>query len=99
MERPDVPSLYSMQAVLANSRVRQLDIGVTMIQLGGALSTLTFFSDVAERMQAHQELQRASSNRQTILHNASAELLLSMDRHNQWVNDKFSEMLVKAVRS
>ena len=93
MARQDVPSRYSMQAVLANSGVRQQDIGVTMIQLGGALSTLTFFSDVAERMQAHQELQRVSSNRQTILRNASAEFLLSVDQHNQWVNDRFSEMV------
>ena len=93
MARQDVPSRYSMQAVLANSGVRQRNIGVTMIQLGGALSALTFFSDVAERMQAHQELQRASSNRQTILRNALAEFLLSVDRHNQWVNDRFSEMV------
>lgn len=89
----DVPSRYEMRAVLANGDVRWLDIGVTMIPWGGAPATLTFFSDVTERKQAHEELQRASSEREAILHNALVGIVLSVDRHNQWVNDKFAEMV------
>nr|WP_295767883.1 PAS domain S-box protein [Rhodoferax sp.] len=89
----EVPSRYEMRAVLANGDVRWLDIGVTMIPWGGAPATLTFFSDVTERKQAHEELQRASSEREAILHNALVGIVLSVDRHNQWVNDKFAAMV------
>ncbi len=89
----DVPSRYEVRALLGNGDVRWLDIGVTMIPWGGAPATLTFFSDVTERKQALEELQRASSEREAILHNALVGIVLSVDRHNQWVNDKFAEMV------
>ena len=53
---------------------------------------MTFFSDVTERKQAHTELQRASIQREAILHNALVGIVLSVERHNRWVNDKFAEM-------
>jgi PAS domain S-box-containing protein len=93
LEGQEVPSRYEVRAVLANGDVRWLDIGVTMIPWGGAPATLTFFSDVTERKQAHEELQRASSEREAILHNALVGIVLSVDRHNQWVNGKFAEMV------
>lgn len=89
----EVPSRYEVRALLANGDVRWLDIGVTMIPWGGAPATLTFFSDVTERKLAHEDLQRASSEREAILHNALVGIVLSVDRHNQWVNDKFAEMV------
>ncbi|QTN28248.1 PAS domain-containing sensor histidine kinase [Rhodoferax sp. AJA081-3] len=89
----EVPNRYEVRALLANGDVRWLDIGVTMIPWGDAPATLTFFSDVTERKQAHAELQRASVEREAILHNALVGIVLSVDRHNQWVNDKFAEMV------
>jgi PAS domain S-box-containing protein len=89
----EVPNRYEMRALMANSDVRWLDIGVTMIPWGDSPATLTFFSDVTERKQAHTELQRASMEREAILHNALVGIVLSVDRHNQWVNDKFAEMV------
>ena len=89
----DVPNRYEMRALMANGDIRWLDIGVTMIPWGDAPATLTFFSDVTERKQAHTELQRASVEREAILHNALVGIVLSVDRHNQWVNDKFAEMV------
>ena len=88
-----VPNRYEVRALLANGDVLWLDIGVTMIPWGGAPATLTFFSDVTDRKKAHAELQRASSEREAILHNALVGIVLSVDRHNQWVNDKFAEMV------
>ena len=88
-----VPSRYEVRTLLENGDVRWLDIGVTMIPWGGAPATLTFFSDITERKQAHAELQRASSEREAILHNALVGIVLSVDRHNQWVNDKFAQMV------
>ena len=89
----DVPSRYEVRALLPNGDVRWLDIGVAMIPWGGATATLTFFSDITERKHAHDELQRASSEREAILHNALVGIVLSVGRHNQWVNDKFVEMV------
>ncbi len=89
----EVPSRYEARALLANGEVRWLDIGVTMIPWGGAPATLIYFSDITERKQAHAELQRASSEREAILHNALVGIVLSVNRHNQWVNDKFAEMV------
>lgn len=88
-----VPNRYEVRTLLENGDVRWLEIGVTMIPWGGAPATLTYFSDVTERKQAHAELQRASSEREAILHNALVGIVLSVDRHNQWVNDKFAEMV------
>lgn len=88
-----VPSRYEVRTLLESGDVRWLDIGVTMIPWGGAPATLTFFSDITERKQAHAELQRASSEREAILHNALVGIVMSVDRHNQWVNDKFEEMV------
>lgn len=89
----EVPNRYEMRALMANGDTRWLDIGVTMIPWGDAPATLTFFSDVTERKQAHTELQRASVEREAILHNALVGIVLSVGRHNQWVNDKFAEMV------
>lgn len=89
----EVPNRYEMRALMANGDTRWLDIGVTMIPWGNTPATLTFFSDVTERKQAHTELQRASIEREAILHNALIGIVLSVDRHNQWVNDKFAEMV------
>lgn len=89
----EVPNQYEVRVLLPDGAVRWFDIGVAMIPWGSAPATLTFFSDVTERKEAHAELQRASSEREAILHNALVGIVLSVDRHHQWVNDKFSEMV------
>lgn len=61
--------------------------------MDGTQASLTFFSDVTERKHAETELQRTSSEREAILNTALVGIALSVNRRNQWVNDKFAEML------
>lgn len=89
----DVPNRYEIRLLLPNNVVRWIDIGVTVVPWDGAPGTLTFFSDISERKQAEEDLQRTSSEREAILHSALVGIVLSVDRKHQWVNDKYAEMV------
>ncbi|MDZ7919833.1 PAS domain S-box protein [Rhodoferax sp.] len=89
----DVPNRYEIRLLLPDNVVRWIDIGVTVVPWDGAPGTLTFFSDVTERKNAAEVLQRTSSEREAILQSALVGIVLSVNRKHQWVNDKFAEML------
>ena len=88
-----VPSRYEVRLLLPNGDVRWIEIGVSVVPWDGTQALLTFFSDVTERKSAEKELQRTSSEREAILNTALVGIALSVNQRNQWVNDKFAEML------
>ena len=88
-----VPSRYEIRLLLPNGDVRWIEIGVSVVPWDGTQASLTFFSDVTERKHAETELQRTSSEREAILNTALVGIALSVNRRNQWVNNKFAEML------
>ncbi len=88
-----VPNRYEIRLLLPSGDVRWIDIGVSVVPWDGTQASLTFFSDVTERKNAEKELQRTSSEREAILNTALVGIALSVNQRNQWVNDKFAEML------
>lgn len=89
----EVPNRYEIRMLLPGNVLRWLDIGVTVVPWDGAPATLTFFSDITERKQADEELQRTSSEREAILNSALVGIVFSVNRHHQWVNEKFADMV------
>ncbi|MBC7917362.1 MAG: PAS domain S-box protein [Rhodoferax sp.] len=89
----NVPSRYEIRMLLPGNVVRWFDIGITVVPWDGKQASLTFFSDVTERKASEDELQRTSSEREAILQSALVGIVLSINRHTQWCNDKFAEML------
>ena len=88
-----VPNRYEIRLLLPHGDIRWIEIGVSVVPWDGTQASLTFFSDVTERKHAETELQRTSSEREAILNTALVGIALSVNRRNQWVNDKFAEML------
>ena len=88
-----VPNRYEIRLLLPSGDVRWVEIGVSVVPWDGTQASLTFFSDVTERKHAEKELQRTSSEREAILNTALVGIALSVNQRNQWVNDKFAEML------
>lgn len=89
----EVPNRYEIRLLMPNQEVRWIDIGVTVVPWDGTPGTLTFFSDITERKNAEEVLQRTSSEREAILQSALVGIVLSVDRKHQWINDKFAEMV------
>lgn len=84
---------YELRHVGRDGVVRWLNIRPSAVKWEGHNATVTFFSDVTERRNVAEALQRTSSEREAILNNALVGIVFGLDRSPQWVNDKFAEMV------
>lgn len=75
----EVPSRYEIRIIWPTGEVRWLDLGVTIVPWDGAMATLTFCSDITERIQAEQEM-RATQEQQREL-NALRSRFVAMTSH------------------
>ncbi|MES2585038.1 MAG: PAS domain S-box protein [Pseudomonadota bacterium] len=89
----DVINHYQIRLLQPDGEIQWLEIGVTIVPWEGQPATLTFYSDITDRKLLEQELQRTSSEREAILNSALVGIVLSRNREQEWVNEKFAEMV------
>jgi PAS domain S-box-containing protein len=89
----DVINHYQIRLLQPDGEVQWLEIGVTVVPWEGQPATLTFYSDITDRKLLEEELHRTSSEREAILNSALVGIVLSRNREQEWVNDKFAEMV------
>lgn len=89
----DVVNKYQIRLLQPNGDIQWLEIGVTVVPWEGKPATLTFYSDITDRKLLEEELHRTSSEREAILNSALVGIALSRNREQEWVNEKFAEMV------
>ena len=89
----EIANRYEIRLLLPDGTVRWIDIGVTIVPWDGSTATLTFFSDVTARKLLEAQFQRTLEEREAILNSALVGIVLSVARRNEWVNEKYAEML------
>ena len=89
----DVVNQYHIRLLQPDGEIQWLEIGVTVVPWEGQPATLTFYSDITDRKLLEEELHRTSSEREAILNSALVGIVLSRNREQEWVNEKFAEMV------
>ena len=89
----DVVNHYQIRLLQPDGAIQWLEIGVTVVPWEGQPATLTFYSDITDRKLLEEELHRTSSEREAILNSALVGIVLSRNREQEWVNEKFAEMV------
>ncbi len=89
----DVVNQYQIRLLQPDGEIQWLEIGVTVVPWEGQPATLTFYSDITDRKLLEEELHRTSSEREAILNSALVGIVLSRNREQEWVNEKFAEMV------
>ncbi len=89
----DVINHYQIRLLQPDGEIQWLEIGVTIVPWEGQPATLTFYSDITDRKLLEEELHRTSSEREAILNSALVGIVFSRNREQEWVNEKFAEMV------
>lgn len=89
----DVINQYQIRLLQPDGEIQWLEIGVTVVPWEGQPATLTFYSDITDRKLLEEELHRSSSEREAILNSALVGIVFSRNREQEWVNEKFAEMV------